>query len=123
MTIDDVVQGKFEDFTAGDITPLDAANAIQEIVGPVSGYKYKPNSLTISNCVNRYSIKLRESGRKFLERVEEFKAALRIVARGNGRTQIEDHNGKGCSTKHYAREFWDYAHQVEAAVEAKYGSA
>lgn len=128
MTIDNVVNGddkvkeEFKLFLDGEKTPVEAVMAIQEAVGPLSGYRYKANTLTISNCTNRYSIPLREGNRRFMEKVEEFKAAVRILAKQNGVSEIEDHNGKGCSTKHYAGEFWKYAHQVEAEVKRKYGS-
>ncbi|MBW3016539.1 hypothetical protein KY309_02925 [Candidatus Woesearchaeota archaeon] len=116
MTIDNIVQKKFDECVQGDVAPLEAASAIQAAIGPISGYRYKTNCLTISNCQNRHSINLRESGRKYMFKVEEFKAALRIVARANGRIQVEDHNGRGCSTRHYARAFWEYAADMEARV-------
>ncbi|GEM_PF-1546821 len=137
MTIDDlitetkstkdrkiVVKKIFKEYMSGNCNPLEAANAIQAVIGRVSGYVYKgtPGSLSISNCVDRYSVPVNASNNRAYEKVEEFKAALRIVARGNGRTQIEDHNGKGCSTKDYAEKFWQYALAREQDVRAKYAA-
>lgn len=128
MSIDSVVskyeavKAEFDSFISGEKSPLEAARAVQSAIGEISGYKYKSGSLTVDNCTNRYSIPLRGGGRSYDAKVEEFKAALRIVANGNGSSQIEDHLDKGCSTKHYARKFWEYASKVEHRVKQKYGS-
>ena len=137
MTIDDlitetkstkdrkiVVKQIFKDYISGKYNPIEAANAIQEVIGRVSGYVYKgtPGSLNISNCADRYPVPVNVLSNRNYERVEEFKAALRIVAKGNGRTRIEDHNGKGCSTKDYAEKFWQYALAREQDVRSKYAA-
>ena len=119
---DNLVKQEFERFICGEKSPLEAARSIQSIIGAINGYKYKNGSLSIDNCRDRYSVPLHGGGRAYDAKVEEFKAALRIVARGNGRTKIEDHLAKGCSTRHYAEEFWEYARNQERRVLVKYGS-
>ena len=119
---DDLVKQEFDSFVSGEKSPLEAVRSIQGIIGAISGYKYKNGGLSIDNCRDRYSVPLHGGGRAYDAKVEEFKAALRIVAKQNGRSKIEDHLDKGCSTKHYAKEFWEYARNQEGQVLVKYGS-
>lgn len=119
-----VVKKIFKEYMSGNCNPLKAADAIQKVIGKISGYVYKgtPGSLNISNCSDRYPVPVNVSNNRCYEKVEDFKAALRIVARGNGLTNIEDHLEKGCSTKDYAEKFWKYALAREQDVRAKYAA-
>jgi len=112
----------FKDYMSGNVNPIQAVRAIQDVIGDISGYIYKssPGNLTISNTSHRYSLRPQVSKKSNLDLVEDFKAAIRVVARENGSISVEDHIDKGLSTKHYATKFWEYALAREKEVKAKY---
>ncbi|VVB77854.1 Uncharacterised protein [uncultured archaeon] len=91
------------------INPLEAVRQIEAAIGGITAVNYR-KGLTIQNHTRRESIDTRGLSKKESKMVDELATLAYLQAQRNGsRTPGEVHLDHGLSSKHYAKQFKEYA--------------
>ena len=99
--MEQIVQQTFLSYIHRDVNAFEAAQAIQEAVGPIQGVKYMARKIALDISSNRYKISIRElNQRDYARIVNDLIPTFDLVARVNG-GRTEAHISKTCSTKHH----------------------
>jgi len=91
------------------INPLQAVRLIDNAIGGVQGVQYRKN-MTIESPTDRESVSTKGLNRKQMKFLVELAALAYLQAQQNGSLRPgEVHLNRGLSTKHYSKEFKEYA--------------